>query len=161
MSITIYCLTLLQIIMQTFNKFCYSHLFSGVNQSAISNRPLTKVELRSFQSKCKILLKEITLKGPLLDSLIACHCISAKHKKEIKNKSPVNTGIVCKPVNTDRVREFVNTDGVRELVNTDGVRELLRIMRRRSSSQFQLFLSCLMSTSQKHVIDVLQSPGGI
>ena len=148
---------------------------------------MTNVELGSFQSKCNILLKEITdwTFGPLLNSLFACHCISAKHKKAIENKSldrvrkpvntdrlrkpvttdrvrePVNTDRVRKPVDTDRLREFFNTDSDRELVDTDGVRELLRILRRRSFSQFQLFLSCLVSTNQQHVRDVLQSPGGI
>ena len=78
-------------------------------------------------------MEEISLERPLLDSLVACHCISTKHKEAIENKA---------------------------LVNTDKIRQLLEILRRRSFSQFQLFLSCLESTDQQHVRDVLQSPGG-
>ena len=76
---------------------------------------------------------QITLEGRLLDSLVASHCISTQHEEAIKNKA---------------------------LANTDKIRQLMEILRRRSFSQFQLFLSCLESTNQQHVGDVLQSPGG-
>jgi len=39
-------------------------------------------------------------------------------------------------------------------------REFLKILRRRSFAQFQLFLECLPSTGQQHVKNLLESPGG-
>ena len=100
---------------------------------ASCDRPLTRSELQCLQSKHKILLNEICPDVPFLDSLFARHCISAQHKEAIENKARNISDQIC---------------------------ELLKILRRRSFAQFQLFLSCLESTNQEHVRDVLQSPVG-
>jgi len=113
-------------------KCLTNELLSGVNLSN-NDRPLTETELRRLQSKHNVLLKEMTLEGLLLDCLYAVHCINDKHKAAIENQSLDVTG---------KIREF------------------LKILRRRSFAQFQLFLDCLLATHQQHVKDLLESSGG-
>ena len=111
----------------------HSIMITGFDPSS-SNRPLTSTELLNLQTKHRVLLNEISLEGGLLDYLYQVSCINEEHKESIQNRS--------------RVRR-------------DKVGELLMILRRRSFAQFQLFLSGLESTGQKHVRDILLSPGGL
>jgi len=95
------------------------------------DRPLTADELGKFRSKRSFLVKEISLHG-LLDSLYAVGCINEMHKAGIE--------------------EHGN--------HYEKIRQLLDIMQRRSFTQYQLFLSCLRSTHQEHVSDLLERDGG-
>jgi len=95
------------------------------------NRPLTEDELTKFRSKRIFLVKEISLNG-LLDSLYAVGCINEMHKEAV---------------------EEINN-------RHEEIRQLLDIIQRRSFTQYQLFLSCLRSTHQEHVCDLLEKDGG-
>ena len=108
-------------------------MITGFDPSS-SDRPLTSTELLNLQTKHEVLLNEISLEGGLLDYLYQECCISSEHKESIQNIS--------------RIRR-------------DKVGELLMILRRRSFAQFQLFLSGLESTNQKHVKNILLSPGSM
>jgi len=100
------------------------------------NRPLSEKEDERIRNNFDQLAEIIDLKSGLMNYLIACNCISKRHKAAIT---------------LEKLDDFQRNE------------ELLTILQHRSYADYLLFLDCLRhpDVNQEYVATVLTEDGGI